>query len=311
MHVSVGQLRMLLDRERLTEQRIERLEPAERRGLDTLRRAQAFGHTIGLVESDSYRHAIERDRDSAVRVVTAAEPDRLEPVTWWFPVVGRISYRGYFDPDRAHAFAEGLANQGLDTYVRPALLYSTLGYFADPIPLSVLRWPDVDLVDVAIHEQVHETIFVAGDPDYNEALASFIARHATLAFFGSDPERLDRARGVFADRDRFGALLDELYHELAALYAETTGPDDARARRAEVFARYQGPRFAEIEWSSDRYRGFASADLNNSYLLARRTYRADGPCFEVELDALGGDLPAFVAAHVEDPGHRACPGAAE
>jgi predicted aminopeptidase len=304
VHVSVGQLRYLLDRERIAD--VE-LEPGEQRGLETLRRAQAHGEAAGLAASTSYRHVIDRDDDNAVRVVTAAPPDRLEPVTWWFPIVGSISYRGYFDDARARAFAALLESEGYDTHVRPAIMYSTLGWFDDPIPLAVLRWPEVDLAEVALHEQVHETVFVADDAGYNEALASFIARHAVLGLFADEPERQQQAAALQADRARFAALLEALYAELETLYAETNGPDEARERRAAVFARYQGERFRAIDWQTRRYAGFPGVDLDNSYLLARRTYQADGPCFEAELEALGGDLPAFVAAHVADPGHRACP----
>lgn len=311
MHVSVGQLRYLLDREELSEARIAELGERERAGLATLRRAQAYGESIGLAATSSYSHAIDRDSDSAVRVVTAAPPDRLEPVSWWFPVVGSISYRGYFDEERARAFAESLSADGYDTYVRPALMYSTLGWFDDPIPLAVLRWPRIDLADVVLHEQVHETVFVADDPGYNEALASFVARHAVLGFFEDDPELQREAADLYADRARFAALLDALYRDLEALYSRSRGPDDARELRVPVFALYQGRRFAEQEWKTDRYARFPSVELNNSYLLARRTYQADGPCFEDELEALGGDLRAFIAAHVEDPGHRACPGRSE
>ncbi len=305
VHVSLGQMHYLLDRERLTDARIAALPGAEQRGLDVVRRAQAFGEHLGLTASTSYRHLIERDSESAVQVVTAAPPDRLEAITWWFPITGRISYRGYFDAARAQAFADELAAAGNDTYVRSALMYSTLGWFDDPIPRVVLSWPEPDLVDVALHEQVHETVFAAGDPDYNEALASFVARLATLEFLADDPERHEQARRVYADRSRFSALLDALYRELETLYASVDSPEEARERRKAVFERYQGPLFDEQEWESDRYAEFPRVPLSNSYLLARRTYDSSGPCFEAELRELGGDLRAFVAAHRASPGHRA------
>jgi len=305
VHVSLGQMRHLLDREPLTDARIAALPEAEQRGLETVRRAQAFGERLGLAASTSYRHVIDRDSRSAVQVVTAAPADRLEPITWWFPVTGRISYRGYFDAGRAHAFADRLAAAGNDAYVRPALMYSTLGWFDDPIPTEALRWPEADLLDVALHEQVHETVFVPGDPDYNEALASFVAHHATVELLADDGETLDEVRRIYADRSRFVALIDALYHELETLYADVDSPEEARERRKEVFARYQGPLFDQEEWESDRYASFPSAPLSNSYILARRTYTRMGPCLEAELRDLGGDLRAFIAAHRASPGHRA------
>jgi predicted aminopeptidase len=307
-HVSLGQMRLLLDRERLTDERIAALSPEERAGLDTLRRARALGESLGLARSTSYRHLVERGPDRAVRVVVAAPPERLEPRTWWFPIVGRIAYRGYFDPERAKSFADGLRAEGLDVYVRPAELYSTLGYFDDPFPRSGLLWSPVDLADTGIHELVHETIFVAGDSAYDEALASFIAERATLELFRDQPALADEALRVFADRQTFANLIDALARELEALYAHTASREDALRERQAVFERYQNDVFPNAPWQTDRFKGVGGIALSNAFVLAQRTYLGDLPCFERELSALGGDLRTFIAAHREKPGRRPdCP----
>jgi len=301
-------VRLLLDRERLTDERIAALAPEERAGLDTLRRARALGESLGLAHSTSYRHLVERGPDRAVRVVVAAPPERLEPRTWWFPIVGRIAYRGYFDPARAKDFADGLRAEGLDVYVRPAELYSTLGYFDDPFPRSGLLWSQVDIADTGIHELVHETIFVAGDSAYDEALASFIAERATLELFADQPALADEARGVFADRKTFAELIDALARELEALYAHTPTREDALRERETVFTRYQHEVFPSAAWQTPRYQGLGAVQLSNAFVLAQRTYMGDLPCFERELATLGGDLRAFIAAHREQPGRRPdCP----
>jgi predicted aminopeptidase len=302
----MGQLRYLRDREVLDAERVERLSERERSGLELLRRAQDFGTSLGLAGSRSYRHVIDRDRDSAVRVVVAAPRHRIEAVSWWFPIVGRIAYRGYFDASRAREFAAGLSSRGLDTYVRPALMYSTLGYFDDPIPLAVLRWPELDLVDVAIHERVHETIFVAGNSDYNEALASFIGMQGTLAFFEDDAEKRAEAQRVFRDRLQFAQLIAELSDELRALYAHIDTPEEAVEARAEVFQRYQQQVFPSLDRQTRRHDGFVELELSNAYLVAQGTYTRLLPCFERQLAGLGDDLPAFIATHLESPGGLDC-----
>lgn len=304
--MSSGQLRVLWARQSLTPELIARLTPDEQRALERLRRARSFGESLGLRKSSGYRHLLDIPPEEAVRVVVAAPPDRLEPVTWWFPIVGRIAYRGYFDAAMAREFAAGLAERGLDTYVRPAIQYSTLGFFDDPIPRPLLQWPAVDVIDTAIHELVHETVFVAGDTAYNEGLASFIAREATRRLLADEPELRARARDAYADRREFAALLQALEAELTVLYTETSNPDEARARRAAVFRRYQLEEFRARDWRTDRYAGFPEQALSNAYLVAHRTYRGDLPCFEAELGALDGDLAALIRRHRERPGHRDC-----
>ena len=303
-HLGSGQLRTLLDREKLTPEREGALSEAERAGLQTLRDARAFAESLGLARSTSYRHVIDRSGRGALRVVSAAPPDRLEPVTWWFPISGRVSYRGYFDDERADRFASSLAGRGYDTYTRTALLYSTLGWFDDPFPLSLLSWPRYEIADVVIHELVHETIYVPGDVDYNEGLASFIAQQATLEFLAEDPQQVGQAERGFADGRGFALLLDELATDLDAVYAGIDDPNLARRARAPVFERYQNSVFDSRSWQTERYAGFRDADLNNAYVLANRAYLRDVPCFERELAGLDGDLRSFIERHKRDPGHR-------
>jgi predicted aminopeptidase len=303
--VSWGQLRLLLDREPLDAAVIARLAPAERAALEAVREGLAAGDGIGLAPSGSYRSLLDRGDAPLVTVVVVAPPDRVEPVSWWFPIVGSVPYRGYFDPARAERFAERMAGRGLDTHVRPALLYSTLGWFDDPLPRAILQLDRIDVLDVVVHERVHETVFVADDVAYNEGLATFVAESAVLAQLGGAPELAAEARRRFADRRRFGELIDRLAAELEALYAAANGNDAGRetARRA-VFERYRAVEYARVAWETARYAGFAQAPLSNAYVVAQRTYLGDLPCFERELAALAGDLREFVARHVREPGRH-------
>ncbi len=40
-------------------------------------------------------------KGAIVHVVMAAPRDSLDPYTWWFPIVGRVPYRGYFNESDA------------------------------------------------------------------------------------------------------------------------------------------------------------------------------------------------------------------
>ena len=190
----MGQARLLLSREPITPELIATLDPAEQRSIERLRAALAFGASLGLASTTSYRDLVGDKQSGLVHVVTAAPANQVEAITWWFPITGSVSYRGYFQKERADAFAAELAEEGHDTYVRPAPLYSTLGWFDDPVPRAVLSWPETELVDTFLHALVHQTVFVPGEIDYDEGVASFIAHHATLAFFAEEPE-LRRTRG--------------------------------------------------------------------------------------------------------------------
>jgi predicted aminopeptidase len=303
-HVGWGELRLIRERQPLTPERIAALTPHEQEQLEILRGALRYGESQGLAHSTSYRELSDNGKPWLVQVVTAAPANRMEPITWWFPIVGRVSYRGYFDAERAKAFAAELGGEGYDVYLRPSPLYSTLGWFDDPLPRPLLSWPVEDLVDTVIHEQVHATVYVASDVAYDENLATFVAHRATLAFLADRPEAAERARSAFADELTFARMLNALRAELDALYAAKPTPEQARSERAPIFARYQNEVYAAQGWHSDRFARFKTLALTNAWLVGNRDYLGLAPCFERELASLGGDLPAFVRAHKEHPGHR-------
>jgi len=302
--LGLGQARLLLSREPITPELIASLDPVEQRAIERLRAALAYGESLGLARTTSYRDLVGDRESGLVHVVTAAPANQVEALTWWFPITGRVSYRGYFEKERADAFAAELAAEGYDTYVRPAPLYSTLGWFDDPVPRAVLAWPEHVLVDTFLHELVHQTVFVPGEIAYDEALATFVAHHATLGFFAADPEARARAEAGFADELTFAALLDELRQALERIYAQGPTPERARELRAPVFADFQGAVYATKPWRSQRYARFPELVLSNAWLAAQRAYVGELPCFEAELATLGGDLAGFVRAHREAPGHR-------
>ncbi len=295
---------MWWDRELLSPERIASLSPEEQRGVAAIDQARAYAASLGLRPSTSYRHVIDRDEETSVRVVIGSPPNRLEPVTWWFPIVGRMAYRGYFDPERARRFAQTLSSDGYDTYVRRAMFYSTLGYFDDPIPVAVLRWSETELFDVILHELVHGTIFVASDVDYNEALASFIAEEGTLRFLADRPEARADAERMYADRARYTALIDQLAEALEELYARDLSVERAREERTAVFERFQQEVYPTMGFETDRYDGFQQLELTNAFVVAQRTYSGHLPCLRAELERLDNDLIAFVKAHRESPGRR-------
>jgi predicted aminopeptidase len=57
--------------------------------------------SIQLRVKDSFTTYSRLDHDTLVLVVSAAYRDTLKAYTWWFPIVGRVPYKGYFDFDAA------------------------------------------------------------------------------------------------------------------------------------------------------------------------------------------------------------------
>jgi predicted aminopeptidase len=182
-HVASGQMRLLWARTPVAEVDADPTTPeALRQRLDLVAEVRVFARALGLDVDGQYTSYAPWPGDSLVTTVVATRPGAVEPVTSWFPIVGKVPYRGYFDTDRAHAHADTLRAEGLDVCVVPVRAYSTLGWFDDPLTGPMLRQPRPVLVETLLHELVHATVFVPGDAEFNEGVAAFFAQEARVRF---------------------------------------------------------------------------------------------------------------------------------
>ena len=271
---------------------------------------------MGFDVGDAYTQYTQLDRDTLALVLSAARRDRLVPKTWWFPIVGRVPYRGFFSLDDALGAQQKLERDGFDTYLRPTAAFSTLGWFNDPILSTVLRGDDVEVVATVLHELSHAYLFVPGHVRFNESFANFAGRAGSVRFFctreggGPDTVKCHRAQARWRDVRRFSTFIDGLVDELTALYGRADLTSEAKvAQREAVFARAL-QRFDEevsphLEALS--FRTFRETPLNNATLLARMRYYHRLDDFQALLGREHGDLRAALARlkaganTVEDP----------
>jgi predicted aminopeptidase len=128
---------------------------------------------LALEAGGQYRQYVDLDRDAAVYVVFAAEEFSLTPVSWCYPFVGCLAYRGYFERERAVRLQDALL--GKDTHVASVAAYSTLGWFRDPLLSTFIYYPEADLAGLLFHELAHVRLFLAGDTAFNESYASLLS----------------------------------------------------------------------------------------------------------------------------------------
>lgn len=257
---------------------------------------------LALRARESYTTYSWVDHDTLLLVLQAAPKLAFREYTWWFPIVGRVPYKGYFDFDKARDAARALERQGYDAYVRPSSAFSTLGWFNDPLLNTVLRDDDVGLANTVIHELTHNTLYVPSRISFNESLANFVGGHGAIDFFCSleseTSSHCDLARRRWHDDLVFGRYLSDLVARLEGVYAHTELPAATRlAMRDSVFqdARRRWDADVEPALISDQYHGFGRrATLNNAALIARRIYYDRLDLFEAAYERTGGELRTFV-----------------
>ena len=282
-------------------------DPEVRGKLLLVRDARVFAkRRLGLDPGSSFTSYATLDSDTLVLVVSAAPEFELRWKTWWFPIVGDVPYKGFFDFDEAHAEADELEGQGYDVYLRPSGAFSTLGWLPDPVLSTSLREDSLGLVETVIHEITHTTFYPKGQARFNESFANFVGWRGAIEFFCdalADRERCAVAERRWTDVRIFGEFFNSVVAPLEELYASGRPEQELRAGKQrildEAFARFESeyrPRFVAGSYGSlDR------ASLDNAWLLSRLLYYTRLDDFE----ALYGrypDLASTVAALIEEAG---------
>jgi predicted aminopeptidase len=266
--------------------------------------------SLGLPAEDAFTQYTQLDRDTLLLVLSGARRDALVAKTWWFPIVGRVPYKGFFGADDALKAERALAADGFDTYLRPASAFSTLGWFNDPVLSTTLGSDSVDLVNTVIHELTHNRYYAKGDAVFNESFANFVGARGAERFFLARGDTAGARRSVdrWADDRLLAEYWAALYRGLDSVFTANAG-DSLLSRRLElrdsVYAAARrvlvdsiGPRLLAIHPSyAERVR------LDNAALLARRIYLTDLEEFERVYAAEGADLLTAIEALIAE--HRA------
>ncbi|MEE9133576.1 MAG: aminopeptidase [Gemmatimonadota bacterium] len=269
------------------------LDSKTRGKLEIVVQARSFAQQdLQLDAGNSYTSYSDIGRDTLALVLSASPVDRLAAHTWWFPIVGRVPYKGFFSLAAAEKERRQLEEKRYDTYLRTTSAFSTLGWLPDPLLNTVLRQDSVGLVETVIHELTHNTLFVRGHVKFNESFANFVGSVGAIEFFcrrGLDEGLCESARGRWHDSVRLSEFLDGLWRDLEALYAEDL-PYDSLMPRREALLHEAAERFRNDYAPEMRTRSFARYDptrLNNASLVARHLYYHRLALFQSLYDKLG------------------------
>lgn len=261
--------------------------------------ARDFAKEIGLKPDESFTTYSAIDRDELLWVLSAAEKTRFRAKTWWFPIVGSVPYKGFFEEADARAEAKELEDEGLDIHLRPSPAFSTLGWFNDPLLSTTLRSDEMTLVNTVIHEILHNTIWIKNNVPFNESLANFIGNRGAILFFekqfSADHKWAVEARARWERELRYADFLEQLKVELTPLYDTVWSPggklaeslsaadlDRVLAERDRIFAdavaRFFPPAPAAPGQPAPKRK--IPPKMNNALIMAQQVYLTKPRLFE-------------------------------
>ena len=255
---------------------------------------------LKLPANGHYLRYVDLHRRYVVWNVEAAPEFSLKEESWWYPIVGRLTYRGYFAEADAQRYAASLARRGLDVSVEGIEAYSTLGWFKDPVLSSFIQNSETELAEIIFHELAHQRLFISGDTDFNEAFATAVAEESVRRWL--------RAQGNLAAVERYEAgcrrhgeflqLITKTRSELESLYTSGQSAGELKQGKARNFATLRA-RYQQLKagWAGgSHYDEWFAQPLNNARLNTWATYYDLVPAFQRRLAANGGDLEAFFRA---------------
>lgn len=288
--------------------------PEAREKLALIDEAKRYAEDVlGLKATRNYQDYVSLDRDAVSYVVSAAPPDRLEAYTWWFPIIGAVPYKGFFDRKHAEALQADLKAQGYDTILRGVPAFSTLGWLPDPVYSPFLKYDRTTLSNTIIHELTHVTLFLSGQASFNEGFATFVGNLGAQEFlkgkYGPESPEYRQARDAVADNVVFTEFVQAVSARLEALYQSDRPKAEKLAEREAIFKWAKDTFKAEYEprMKSHQFRHFPKGVFNNASLISYRTYYNRLDRFESAHRQLGGDLRKTVGffkdtvAKSEDP----------
>ena len=273
-------------------------KPKLRERLELVQNLRAFAKTELHLPVDSiFTSYADLGRKYAVYVVYAAPEFSLEAKGWWYPIVGSLKYRGFFDDASAKKEAEKLKAEGFDVLMAGVEAYSTLGWFADPVLNTYIGREEGDLAELLFHELTHARLFLPGDTDFNEALATAVGQEGVRRWYTSrhEPQSLKAYEQALGKDDEIVHLLLQTRDDLKKLYRTERPADEMRKAKIETLG-LLNTRYAAVKskWQGDsRYDRLFSKPINNARLCTIATYHDLVPAFTQKIRDHKGDLEAF------------------
>jgi len=255
---------------------------------------------LKLPDNGSYRRYANLHRPYVVWSVFATPELSMTLRNWCFPIVGCITYRGYYDQNDAERYARGLRHDGFETYVAGIPAYSTLGYFDDPLLNTFVYLPEGELARLIFHELAHQVVYVRNDTAFNESFATAVETAGVERWLAQEASPEARASYQIYDsrRREFRALLLGTRDKLVALYRAPLDDEAKRQGKARIFAELREDYARKrVEWGNySGYDRWFDQPLTNAHLAAVATYQQWVPAFTALLAQSDGDWTRFYAA---------------
>jgi predicted aminopeptidase len=225
---ATGQMKVLWKRETIEDyKKHATLSKQELYNLDLIARLKKYSvDSLGYKPTANFTMIYDQGNSPVLWAITASEKYKIAPYYWTFPVVGKVSYKGFFDKKKAIVEKNRLVASGYDVDMRSVTAWSTLGWFSDPVLSHMLKRSKGSLSNLIFHELFHATYYAQSSVDFNENLASFIAHKATIQYLRSDTAELNNYIRSNQEIIKIDELTEQHLKTLTAFYDSIRGDSE-------------------------------------------------------------------------------------
>lgn len=260
--------------------------------------------SLGLKNSRNYTTFFDQKGEPVMWVVTGCRPYEMRAKEWWFPVIGNVSYKGFFEDQKALQEVEKVRSQGFETGIYSPSAWSTLGFFTDPILSEMLNRGPGNLAELIIHELTHSTLYLESNVDFNENFATFIGEQGAIQFlryrYGGKSRELQRYRDMLSDDRLYQNYMIFSANRLDSLYKsfdETSSIDEKeKAKQAMITEIMNG--IVQLPFLiPERYQRKFETDrpINNTDFMSYLRYHKDQEMLRMVLqNSFRGDLRKMI-----------------
>jgi predicted aminopeptidase len=264
--------------------------------LELTRRLLVFARDeLHMPSQGNYELYADLHRKHLVWVLHAAPELSMEPRSWWYPVVGRQDYRGFFREHPARAEAAMLEAANHDTWVDGVDAYSTLGWFRDPVLNTFVGRDELDYAELIFHELAHVKHYVRGNTSWNEGMAEAVAREGVRRWCAHTgrPQMAREYETRLEKRAQARGFISATAEALRKIYGQPASDDQKRAAKHRELARLKR-NLQALSWRwGGGLKSWIDGPVNNARLNAFTTYEAEVPKFEALLSQCDGDFREF------------------
>ena len=300
--ISYGQVQILINTEKIeTILKNDKLSKENRQKILWVEEIKKYSvDSLGYKSTKNFTTYFNQHNQPILWIVTACKPFSFEAFEWSFPIVGNVSYKGFFNKNIAEKERFKLYMQGYDADISEVSAWSTLGWLPDPVLSSMLSKSKGRMANLFFHELFHATYYAPSSVDVNENLANFIARKATLQFLQNDTAELTKFLNTTQDDSIYNTFIFKGYEKLKKVYAQSAGKDDSfrlAAKEKALAAIYRESFDVKLHYPK-RYK-----EYNKQILFVKNSFFIDAHRYDGLSDSLnnvfnkkyGGNLKKMIA----------------